>query len=153
MTAASPTRTFNGPGDGRLEDDSPPTTSAHRRFSALKEMLLPIRDATPLHTAVISAALVLDAILVVTLPTNLSGVLANGPEVYLVLPAAAALYLSLFVVSVARESPPGLQRVKNLALPALTLAWAVGLIGLIMLSGASTGPIASVASSTWLYPA
>jgi KaiC len=142
-----------GSGDDPHESSPSGSEPRARGFTRVADFFLPPTEAFSLHTAVVAAVLVLDAILVVVLAPGVSGVTSAGPALYLVMPAAAALYMSLVLVSSYRTQGLARDRFPVVVFAPLSLAWAIALVGLIALSTGSFGSIAPISSSPWLYPA
>lgn len=146
-----------GPADGgsasgssgvvRLEGDEP-----HPSLSHLKDLILPVESANQRHSIVVAVILVLDAALVLVLPVRVSGILSTGPAYYLLLPAAASLYMALALVSAnTAHRGTGVPRGFG-ALAGISLTWALSLASLIALTGGPLGLLTGVIPRPWLYP-
>jgi hypothetical protein len=123
------------------------------RFAGVLEFLFPFGEATRLHTSVVAAVLVLDAVLIIVLPARLSGITSTGPAVYLVLPVAAAVYMSLAAMSThLAYRIPG-NDLRSVLLPVASLGWSVGLLGLLAASAEPWRSSIGLSSTTWLLPA
>jgi len=153
MPATVPTTIYRGSNDGRGPEIPPEAGSTGHRLVRLKGLFVPAVGSAQLHTAVVATVLLLDAILILFVPPKSSGVLLTGPAVYLILPAAASLYMGLVAISTSVPSPATGVRVGAILLPALSLAWAASLVGLIAFSGGPFAPVTRISASPWLYPA
>jgi hypothetical protein len=120
---------------------------------ALVAAFLPIGDAVAFHTAVVAAVLILDAVLVLVAGPGATGVLPNRPAVYLVLPAAAGLYMSLATVSSTTAQRGPVRGARGRAVPTLLLAWASAVVVLVAATDGPDGAWVLSTSAVWLYPA
>ena len=123
------------------------------RLPSPRSLLIPTGETTQIHTAAVAVVLVLDAMLILLLGPGLSAVASRGPPVYLLLPAAAAVYMSLasFSVVAAHRGRAGSDRA--FVISSVSLAVSAVLAGLVATSGGTWGTVAGVPSSAWLYPA
>ena len=133
-------------GPSKMESRRPP-------WGGLKNLFLPVGGAVSFHTAVVGAVLVVAAAFVAIAPPGFTGVLSSGPAIYLVLPAAAGLYMSLAAVSTSTTHQGPGRRTRAFFVPALLLAWTVGVLLLVVASDLPVGRSVFLASTPWLYPA
>lgn len=113
---------------------------------------IPAEDDLPLHVIVVALVLGLDALLVAVAPPGFTGVSSNGATVYLVLPAAAALYMALaWLASASVQRAVGTRRPALLS--ALALGIALVLLGLVVTSAAPSEAAAIRPVLPWLLAA
>ena len=124
-----------------------------RRPADLRGLVIPADESAHVHTAAVAIVLALDAILVLFLSPGSSVVFSRGPPVYLVLPSAAAVYMSLASISIVAERRVPGDSARVFVFPALSLVSSAILAGLVATSGGHWGTVAGVSSSAWLYPA
>ncbi|MGC2360175.1 MAG: hypothetical protein WA691_07750, partial [Thermoplasmata archaeon] len=141
-----------GEADDRRRMTSPSPVPSHR-LSDLREFFFPAGESNLAHIVIVAVVLTLDAALVLVVSLSDGGALTRGPAVYLVLPAAAAVYLSLAAVfSALSNEYPG-ARTRTLVAAVVSLLWAAGLVTLVAVSGEAGRSLAGVSRSAWLYPA
>lgn len=151
MSAPVPDTPWRGTGAGGTARPGSPVSPGP--FRTLRSLWLPLSDATPLHSLTLTSVLVLDVALVLLIPPQATGVLPGGPAIYLLLPAAAGLYMSL--VALSARSPSRALAFRDLpsVLPLLALAGTLGLVILVALSGGPFGSVSSISDSSEMYPA
>ena len=150
MSSPLPGSPWRGPGTDKAPRRFRVASSGRLRYGS--SLWLPLGDATPLHSITLSAVLVLDAVLVLLVSPRATGVLPNGPAIYLLLPAAAGLYMSL--VALAARPPKRILVLRDPSsfLPLFAVAWTLGLVILVALSGGPWGSVSRTAQSSWTYP-
>lgn len=153
MSLTLPGASYGGSGSAPVGGSRSEDAAKNDHLSALRDLLFPVSEVTQLHSLVVAAVLVLDAVLVLLLPPSSSGLRSTGPAVYLLLPSAAALYMSLVLVSTEAAHRTLGSKTKARVLSAVSLTWALGLVGLIALSGGTFEPLRGIASSPGLFPA
>ncbi len=137
---------------GASTPDPSETARSRGRSALFRSVWVPLEGATPLHSIALTSVLVLDALLVLLVPPGTTGVTGTGPALYLLVPAAAGLYMSLVALGTRSTSRFGEHRSAVTVLALLALVGSLGGITLVSLSGGPFPGLGRITGSNVAFP-